>query len=92
MKKLMTFIKKYKLYYLLLLPIFYVIIYLNTSSKALADVDAFLTSTQEVTVTLGDPIAFTPSEANKSGIIFYPGGKVDPKAYAPMLFNLATIS
>lgn len=32
----------------------------------------------------GDTIAFIPAEA-KAGLIFYPGGKVQPEAYAPLM-------
>lgn len=89
MKKMKNLIKKYKLYYLLLLPVIYVVFYLNTSSSALPEVESYLKTTELVMVSLGDVIEFTPIEANNKGIIFYPGGKVDPKAYAPMLFRLA---
>lgn len=43
-----------------------------------------------VRVTQGEVIAFAPVEDAKScGIIFYPGGRVDPRAYAPPMRAIA---
>jgi pimeloyl-ACP methyl ester carboxylesterase len=63
-----------------------------TFGKANAD-DSVLTALQsdnEVTVTQGRDIALLAADTNpETGIIFYPGGRCDPRAYAPMLRPLA---
>ncbi len=48
-----------------------------------------LESTDRVTVTQGKWIAFTPVEKAETGLIFYPGGLVEPTAYAPVLRKIA---
>jgi hypothetical protein len=48
-----------------------------------------LGSTDRVTVTQGKLIAFTPVEKTETGLIFYPGGLVEPTAYAPILRKIA---
>jgi len=48
-----------------------------------------LESTDRVTVTQGKWIAFTPVEKAETGLIFYPGGLVEPAAYAPVLRKIA---
>jgi hypothetical protein len=50
---------------------------------------AALESTGEVTVSQEDWISFTPAESTKLGLVFYPGGLVDPRAYAPVLQMIA---
>lgn len=89
MKRIHGFLKKYKLYYLLLIPLAYVWFYLGTASEAMAEVENYLMSSQTVTVTNGETVSFIPKTPNEEGIIFYPGGKVKPEAYAPMLYRLA---
>ncbi len=42
-----------------------------------------LDSGPEVTVTTERWLTFTPTEAVTTGLILYPGGRVDPRAYAP---------
>lgn len=37
----------------------------------------------------GSRILFRPEEATDTGLIFYPGGKVEPSAYAPLLQKLS---
>lgn len=52
-----------------------------------------LISTKHVTVTQTDDyILFVPNEnfSDQSGLVYYPGAKVDPKAYANMSLSLAT--
>ena len=48
-----------------------------------------LESTDRVTVTQQDWITFTPDEEVQTGLIFYPGGLVEPTAYAPILHQIA---
>jgi hypothetical protein len=48
-----------------------------------------LESTDGVTVTQDRWIVFTPEEETETGLIFYPGGLVDPAAYAPVLRQVA---
>ena len=48
-----------------------------------------LESTDKVTVTQDKSIVFTPGEETETGLIFYPGGLVEPTAYAPVLHKIA---
>jgi dienelactone hydrolase len=49
-----------------------------------------LNSDSQVTVTQGDYITFQPSNLQpETGFIFYPGGRVDYRAYAPVLRMIA---
>lgn len=49
-----------------------------------------LTSTETVDVTGEDPIQFHPQDKSAEiGIVFYPGGKVEEEAYAPLMQALA---
>ena len=50
---------------------------------------AALESTSRVTVTQEKWITFTPVELGERGLIFYPGGLVEPTAYAPVLHQIA---
>jgi len=48
-----------------------------------------LESTDRVTITQDKWITFTPVEETETGLIFYPGGLVEPTAYAPVLREIA---
>ena len=48
-----------------------------------------LESTDRVTITQDKWITFTPVEEVETGLIFYPGGLVEPTAYAPILHQIA---
>ena len=48
-----------------------------------------LESTDGVTVTQDKWIVFAPVEETETGLIFYPGGLVEPTAYAPVLREIA---
>ena len=65
-----------------------------TLGKADAD-DHALAALQpdgKTTVTQGEDIVFSPgSSAPTTGIILYPGGRCDARAYAPVMRNLADI-
>ncbi|UJF15442.1 alpha/beta hydrolase [Jeotgalibaca sp. MA1X17-3] len=65
--------------------------YLSDYYKASDEALAALQTTQTVEVSGEDPIIFRPEKQpeDEIGIIFYPGGKVDEKAYAPIMKQLA---
>jgi len=48
-----------------------------------------LESTSKVTVTQDKWITFTPVRMGETGLVFYPGGLVEPTAYAPILQKIA---
>lgn len=48
-----------------------------------------LRSTDSVTITQEKYIVFSPAEETHIGLIFYPGGLVEPTAYAPVLRKIA---
>lgn len=48
-----------------------------------------LQSPSQVTVDQGKWITFTPAQETNTGLIFYPGGLVEPAAYAPVLKDIA---
>ena len=69
----------------LLAAVVYVNDYYRASDTALAALD----STDGVTVSVtADRVVFLP-EAPRAGLIFYPGGKVEFTAYAPLMQELA---
>ena len=48
-----------------------------------------LKSTDSITVRQDKYIEFIPAEETETGLIFYPGGLVEPAAYAPILHKIA---
>ena len=54
-----------------------------------SDVASYLENSETVQVEKQGDIAFLPKGATKAGFVFYPGAKVEEKAYAPFLFRLA---
>ncbi|UCH61077.1 MAG: alpha/beta hydrolase [Anaerolineales bacterium] len=48
-----------------------------------------LESTDRVTITHDEWIVFEPDKETETGLIFYPGGLVEPTAYAPILHQIA---
>jgi len=48
-----------------------------------------LESTDRVTITQDKWIVFEPDKETETGLIFYPGGLVEPTAYAPILHQIA---
>jgi hypothetical protein len=48
-----------------------------------------LESTESVTVNQDRWIVFEPNQETETGLIFYPGGLVEPTAYAPVLHQIA---
>ncbi|PTQ84896.1 alpha/beta hydrolase family protein [Trichococcus patagoniensis] len=65
--------------------------YVNDYYQATADAIEALQSDGSITITeTEDAITFAPNGENpEEGIIFYPGGKVEAEAYAPLLRSLA---
>ena len=47
-----------------------------------------LESTDRVTITQDRWIVFEPDQETDTGLIFYPGGLVEPTAYAPILHQI----
>jgi dienelactone hydrolase len=75
---------------LLLLAVFAAIVYTASAAKPMPEAIAALTSDDVVTVTRANWLEFTPTGgAPTTGFIFYPGGHVDPRAYAPPARALA---
>ncbi len=69
-----------------------VVVFLNTSYPASPEAIAALNGNDEVTVTIqedGDMVFAPTNGTSDRGIVFYPGGKVDPRAYAPLMQDFA---
>ncbi len=81
--------KWYYLLFILLVPVIAVVFYLNTSYHPSDYAKSFMESQSGVDVIDNGYIHFEPENSNGKGIIFYPGGKVDPESYAPILFALS---
>jgi hypothetical protein len=61
-----------------------------TPAKAIPEVVSSLKSDSQVYVETGKQLVFTPLDNEAAiGYIFYPGGRVDYKAYAPYAHALA---
>lgn len=66
------------------------IIWANTTNPVMDSGINALLSDDRVQVTQEPWIVFQPETLNPTtGIIFYPGGKVDPRSYAPIMHDLA---
>ncbi|MCD7709497.1 MAG: alpha/beta hydrolase [Clostridiales bacterium] len=64
--------------------------YVNDYYEATGIAEDALAGSDDVDVTETDDFyRFTPQEANGTGIVFYPGAKVEETAYAPMLLEFA---
>jgi hypothetical protein len=53
------------------------------------DVSAFTADGDRVTYEDDGDLSFAPTGATKAGFVFYPGAKVEEKAYAPLCYHLA---
>lgn len=73
----------------LILGIF--LIYVNDDYDANEQALAALKSDENIQVTGNDPLYFSSAQhkENQTGIIFYPGGKVEYESYAPLMRQLA---
>lgn len=61
----------------------------SNPAAAMATANEALVSDQTVNVTQADWLIFEPSVAPSTGLIFYPGARVAPAAYAPLAHELA---
>jgi hypothetical protein len=65
-------------------------IWVSVTYKPMDEALEALNSTEYVEVTIDDYILFTPINTTPTeGLIFYPGGKVEPEAYAPLMMAIA---
>ncbi|MEO6728307.1 MAG: alpha/beta hydrolase [Candidatus Dojkabacteria bacterium] len=60
------------------------ILWANTPYQATSEAFDSLQSNEKYLVNQSQDIVFKPAKEYSSGVIFYPGGRVDPKAYAPL--------
>ncbi len=75
-------------------PLFYFIVWINTYKRAGEFPKSLVESggTEKVAIRESKDIIFLEPQTpdfHTTGIIFYPGGRVDPKAYVPLLLTLA---
>jgi pimeloyl-ACP methyl ester carboxylesterase len=62
----------------------------ETPARPMAEALAALQSDSQVTVTVGEWLTFTPADSQPTtGLVFYPGGRVDYRAYAPAAHQIA---
>jgi dienelactone hydrolase len=65
-------------------------VWANTTNEPMVEAQAAMLSDSQVIVEAGDWLVFRPAQSTpKSGLIFYPGGRVDPRAYAPVARSIA---
>lgn len=64
-------------------------IYVSIYYHATSEVEEFLVSNDKVEVIEEGNITFKPKNEINGGIIFYPGAKVEHKAYSELMFRLA---
>ncbi|MFS8131238.1 MAG: alpha/beta hydrolase [Candidatus Dojkabacteria bacterium] len=74
---------------LMLLGVSIFLIWTNNPYKPQTEALDSLVSTKDYIVTEGDFLTFQPTKDFNSGVIFYPGGGVDARAYAPLCQYLA---
>ena len=63
--------------------------YFQIYCRAAPEAEAYLESSGSVTVSETEKGWFFDGPGTDSAVVFYPGGKVDAAAYAPLLFGLA---
>ncbi len=67
------------------------LLWAGSAAKPMPEALEALESDVKVNVEANSWIVFTPKDdAPKTGIVFYPGGKVDPRAYAPAAYQIAS--
>ncbi|MCX7951024.1 MAG: alpha/beta hydrolase [Clostridiales bacterium] len=66
------------------------LIWANQSYKPNFNVEDFIKSNNKITIQIDKNIVINPKDKKvEKGFIFYPGGKVDPKAYIPLASKIA---
>jgi hypothetical protein len=86
------FRRRWLLLLLLLVPVLASGVFVLWAEDAAAPMPEALVALQSdaaVTVTTDGTLQFIPANPSGVGLIFYPGAKVDPRAYAPMAHALA---
>lgn len=73
----------------LLVAILACVWYVNDYYHADASVNAYLQSSETVTVTTEDNVVFLDGAGTETALIFYPGAKVEYTAYVPLFYALA---
>ena len=63
--------------------------WLNDLADPMPETEASLRSDALVTVSSDPWLTFSPHEPASTGLVFYPGGRVPPEAYAPALYAIA---
>ena len=75
---------------ILIISVFGLFVWSKTSTYPARDAAmSALKSSNTVTISRDKLIVFTPLENTEIGLIFYPGGLVEPGAYAPVLHKIA---
>ncbi len=74
---------------ILLLAIGGFVLWASMPAAPMPTANEALVSDQAVKVTQGDWLVFEPTTAPTTGLVFYPGARVAPAAYAPMGHELA---
>ena len=65
------------------------IIWVATPYHPMTEAFDALASDERVAVDDSEWIVFTPKQEYNSGLIFYPGGRVEPESYAPLMKEIA---
>lgn len=86
-KNIKYFVGSFLLVLLLVVSLF--IVWAESPYKPTSEALDVLNSTDKYTVKQDGLISFIPNEAYSSGVIFYPGGRVDARAYSPLCSYLA---
>jgi dienelactone hydrolase len=88
---------KRRLWLLLLIPLALILLFVGgfvvwaqTPYQPVPEAERYLDSSDTVEVVTGGWLIFRPKGINPhTGLIFYPGGRVDPRAYAPAAHDIA---
>lgn len=90
----MTLKKTQKVLSIIIMILFAIIavflLWVNQSYKPNFNVDDFIKLNERVTIKIDKNIVIYPKDKNvEKGFIFYPGGKVDPRAYIPIATKIS---